>query len=146
MKLWSHAHKVTPEPQRDSPGWDCESGELPEGTPTTADETPTPPSADETKDTQVTPEVNTQSTNARSGNWLPWQDCMLAQIINEIWPFNEPHGLPTHEAWDTVSQQLLAVTSLTTPVRRTGEACKARFKKLINWHQVCKLVCLNLCG
>jgi hypothetical protein len=78
-----------------------------------------------------------QSKNARSQPWRPWQDRALIQNANKLRPFDAARGDATRNAWDNFSVDLLKDSALNgTPINRTGEACRARFQKLIKAHKV----------
>ncbi|RXW12560.1 hypothetical protein EST38_g13292 [Candolleomyces aberdarensis] len=69
---------------------------------------------------------------------MPWQDRLLAQEVYKLQPFDNEHGKATQEAWSNLAQQLAKDNEQTgdgasSKIERTGEACKARFLKLLDF-------------
>ncbi|KAJ6494599.1 hypothetical protein DFH09DRAFT_353512 [Mycena vulgaris] len=98
----------------------------------------TPEASDHASDDEFSNpnELNvTQSQNARSARWLPWQDRLLIQEVEKHRPFNAARGDATKEAWATLAVELLKDSTIdSTPINRTGPSCRARFQKLLKAH------------
>ena len=128
-----------------SPAWQCESGELPKE--------PTPPASPSLEPAQTetsTPplsipepspepaETSRQARNASNSRWLPWQDRFLASEAVRLCPFLEARGTPIQEAWDRLAEEMRRDSGQKgTVIDRTGSACRARFKLIIEAHKVC---------
>ncbi|KAJ6454240.1 hypothetical protein C8R47DRAFT_1228742 [Mycena vitilis] len=100
-----------------------------------ASPTSEPSNNDDESDDPASPLNSTQSHNARSGRWIPWQDRLLIQEVEQHRPFEAERGDPTKDAWASLAVKLLQdSTTNGTPVDRTGAACLARFQKLLKAH------------
>ncbi|KAF5309299.1 hypothetical protein D9611_015004 [Ephemerocybe angulata] len=87
---------------------------------------------------QCSKEPRNQARNASSPAWLPWQDRLLAQEVFKHQPFDNERGKATREAWDRLAQALATDSAKSgegSKVNRTGDACKARFLKLLEYHR-----------
>ncbi|KAF8954131.1 hypothetical protein BDZ97DRAFT_1928712 [Flammula alnicola] len=126
-----------------SPKWQCETGSLPED----EDEVPSPVQPEtqqwntEPSEADEQPPADSalhlkQAKNARSPLWLPWQDRFLASEALKLRPFLEPRGKPAQDAWDHLAQCLFEDSiTLGSAIQRSGPACRARFKKLLEAHK-----------
>ncbi|KAJ6527936.1 hypothetical protein DFH09DRAFT_1094567 [Mycena vulgaris] len=98
--------------------------------------TPDPSNGHESEDPLPSTGVNTtQSHNARSARWMPWQDRLLIQEVEKHRPFTAARGDATRDAWAALAVELLKDSTMNgTAVDRTGPACLARFQKLLKAH------------
>ena len=70
--------------------------------------------------------------------WLPWQDRFLAQEVYRHRPFTAGRG-KDGEAWAQLAEELKKDSERQGPksvIARTGEACKARMKRILDAHRV----------
>ncbi|KIJ24057.1 hypothetical protein M422DRAFT_275258, partial [Sphaerobolus stellatus SS14] len=78
---------------------------------------------------------NSQSKNASSPRWLPWQDRFLAAEVIKLRPFLE-NRRDTLQAWEQLADTLHKDSRRTgTMIDRTGPACRQRFKKILQAHK-----------
>lgn len=85
---------------------------------------------------------NSSATTARprtgASRWLPWQDRFLAQEVYKLRPFSAGKG-KEGEAWDNLAEDLRKDSERQgqkSLISRTGMACRARMKKLLDVHRV----------
>lgn len=82
--------------------------------------------------------MSKQVKNARRPHWQPWQDRFLAEEALAHKPFLEPKGAPIQVVWDALAAKMLEDSAKKgTAIDRTGAACRARFKVIMDGHQVC---------
>ncbi|KAF6742219.1 hypothetical protein DFP72DRAFT_1179447 [Ephemerocybe angulata] len=81
--------------------------------------------------------VSKQVKNARQPNWRAWQDRALIEEALSLKPFLESKGAPIQEAWDTLADTMHRHTAQNggTSIDRTGAACRARFKVIMDAHK-----------
>ena len=83
-------------------------------------------------------EKTTTQPTVGSTRWLPWQDRYLAQEVLKHRPFAAGRG-NEGSAWVTLAEELRKDSGrqgLQSVIDRTGEACRARMKLLLQAHQV----------
>ena len=130
-----------------SPAWECESGDLPQDeSPSTRPQTPSPhpstrtPSPASTLSPESSPESK-QARNARSTHWKAWQDRFLAAEALKHRPFLEARGKPIKAAWNRLAEEMRVDSGEKgVTIDRTGAACRARFKVIIDGHKVSLIV------
>lgn len=134
--------------QEASPAWDCEQGSLPIepsppsfkditalSPPETTTASSVPPVGIEQAPSAVF--VAKQVQNASRQHWLPWQDRFLVQEISSHWPFLAPAEKAREEAWDRLAAVMLEDSAQKgVAIDRTGDSCRARFKRLVKAHKV----------
>lgn len=87
------------------------------------------------------PVVTKQTRNARQPNWKAWQDRFLIAETLELQPFKETRGAPIRQAWDRLASRMEHdSTKKGQAIVRTGPACRARFRLLMDAHQVSRLI------
>ena len=136
-----------------SPAWECETGSLPTESeePTLANSRSSDehaiqvdttssqlPVADDTASEDSTATVR-QHGNAKHAHWQPWQDRFLALEAFKLQPFGEESGKEVDVAWDRLAVVMLEDSQHVgnrSIIDRTGPACKARFRKLVETHKV----------
>jgi hypothetical protein len=141
--------KKKPNTRKVSPAWDCETGSLPTESeePTLANSRSSDehaiqssqlPVADDTALEDSTATVR-QRGNAKHAHWQPWQDRFLVLEAFKLQPFGEESGKEVDAAWDHLAVVMLEDSQRVgnrSIIDRTGAACKARFRKLVETHKV----------
>ena len=93
------------------------------------------------------PKPPTLNPTTRGPRWLPWQDRYLAQEVYRHRPFAAGRG-KDGDAWNKLAQELKQDSEKQGPksvIARTGEACKARMKRILDAHRVSSLLsCLYI--
>jgi hypothetical protein len=128
-----------------SPAWTVDSeGNLPSRTPSPT-ALVTSESEDEVDELEDDPSasqlVSQAAINARRPRWKPFQDRMLAEVVEEYRPFELTGRDEARNAWQRISVKLFerSMANGATPdniINRTGESCRARFKTLLDKHRV----------
>ncbi|KAJ6557785.1 hypothetical protein B0H19DRAFT_1261383 [Mycena capillaripes] len=88
---------------------------------------------DELEEDDLSPD-HTQAQNARSPLWQPWQDRLLITQVDADRPFEQPRR-SRRAAWGATADSMASASAQQGPnsyFTRSGEACRARFKFLIN--------------
>jgi hypothetical protein len=104
------------------------------------DDTSAPPPGDvESRSPSPSPSPESkQVRNARNPKWAPWQDRFLAAEALKHRPFLEARGAPIQAAWDSLATSMGEDSAREgTVITRTGSACRARFKVLMDAFDVC---------
>ncbi|KAF7310148.1 Myb-like domain-containing protein [Mycena indigotica] len=131
-----------PTPPRYSPDWDLDDTEFqPEReqshSPTPALLSEEEPSSDDEAPNAGSPSSDSrQARNARGAAWLPYQDRLLVEQVEVLRPFDAGRGAALMAAWDSLSVQLASASRIKgKEISKSGNACKARFLKLLKAHR-----------
>ncbi|KIJ30863.1 hypothetical protein M422DRAFT_267574 [Sphaerobolus stellatus SS14] len=139
----SQARQTTLHLPRNSPSWDCEDGSLPEedssqqslcsASPQQSESSP-PSERDQNLESD---DGNTSKhvKNVRSPYWLPWQDQFLAAEVakHESFLATRRNG---QMAWSKLAEEMEKDSrEKGTVIKRSGPACRTRFKRILAAHQ-----------
>ncbi|KIJ33505.1 hypothetical protein M422DRAFT_264435 [Sphaerobolus stellatus SS14] len=125
-----------------SPTWECENGTLPDNDSRPSSPSPTDDVSHESGSDSERSEAfagseveNSKIRNAKSPNWLPWQDRFLVREVFKHRPFlkSRPEVV---SMWNFVARKLKEDSKHDgSVIDRTGPACRRRFKRLIHAHR-----------
>ncbi|KIJ47961.1 hypothetical protein M422DRAFT_248102 [Sphaerobolus stellatus SS14] len=130
------------QPER-SPSWECETGSLPVDDSQPPSPTSSPNSdigsntgvGSDEEDFEDPSNNNKHVRNARSPNWLPWQDRFLLREVSAHRPFLASRHDAAAE-WNSLAARLKENSRKQgSMIDRTGPGCRSRFRRLVLAHR-----------